>query len=384
MIRAGTGVSGASAASVAVTHAAQAALAALGAVRPDAALLVATPQHAGSFDEALRAFRQLVGDVPLAGATVDGVLTSGVDLEAGPALGVLLLSGVEARSVLVHDIAKIAAAAGEEVVHALGRVPSAEDLLVLLPDPAGCDLRALLAGARGVMGDATLVGSGAADAGDGSARILASGEIATGALAGLWIRGAGRPRAGVTSSCRPVAGPFVVTRAEGHWVLSLDGRPALDVYREAAREPLARDLLHAFSFLLVAVPRAPGVALTSDALVVRSVAGVSERRGAFALPEPVVRGQQIALVLRDAQGARDALRAMLERLAAPPPACGLYFDCRERGAALFGMAGLEAAYLERALPGVPVLGLRGSCELGPIGGEPALLTHAAVLALIPA
>jgi small ligand-binding sensory domain FIST len=175
-----------------------------------------------------------------------------------------------------------------------------------------------------------------------------------------------------------------VTTVEGHWVLTLDGRPALDVYREAARGPLARDLRHALSFLLVALPRAPGASLESDALVVRAVSGVAERRRAFALPEPVTRGQQIGFVLRDAAGARAGLRELLDTLAAPPPVAGLYLACRERGEALFGVAGLEAAYLERALGSAAVLGLRGSCQIGPVGGEPALLTHAAVLALLPA
>jgi small ligand-binding sensory domain FIST len=175
-----------------------------------------------------------------------------------------------------------------------------------------------------------------------------------------------------------------VTRAEGHWVQSLDGRPALDVYRETARGPLARDLRRALGFVLAAVPRVPGAALEPATPVVRCVAGIAEGRRAFVLPEPVVRGQQIAFVLRDADGAREDLRALLARLGSPRPACGLYLDCRERGAALFGVSGLEAAYLERELPGVPVLGLRGSCEIGPVGGQPALLTHAAVLALLPA
>lgn len=385
MIRAGTGVSSAASAPVAAGEAASAALEALGGVRPAAALVVATPQHAQGLGEALREVQGRIGDAALAGATVDGVLVPGRDLELGPALGVWLVAGVDARSVLVHDVAKTEpAAAGKEILQALRRAPSAEDLLLLLPDPGGCDLRALIAGVRAAAGAATIVGCGAASAGDGAARTAAAGEIASGGLAALWIRGAHAPRAGITSSCRPLAGPFTVTRAEGHWVLALDGRPALDVYREVARGPLARDLRHALSFLLAAVPRAPGAALDPTAPVVRCVAGIAERRRALALPEPLLRGQQIAFVLRDADGAREDLRALLARLGSPRPACGLYLDCRERGEALFGVSGLEAAYLERELPGVPLLGLRGSCEIGPVGGEPALLTHAAVLALLPA
>ena len=64
------------------------------------------------------------------------------------------------------------------------------------------------------------------------------------------------------------------------------------------------------------------------------------------------------------------------------PALGLYFDCCARGAALFGVPGLESGYLEQSLGGTPLAGMFGSCEIGPVGGRPELLTYTGVLALI--
>jgi small ligand-binding sensory domain FIST len=173
-----------------------------------------------------------------------------------------------------------------------------------------------------------------------------------------------------------------VTRTDGNWVLGLDGRPALDVYREVARAPLAEDLRRALSFVLAEVPHTAGAMAERGGSVVRHLAGVSERRRAFVLAEPITRGQALSFVLRDADGARADLREMLAGVAGAPAAFGLYLGCRERGASLFGVAGLETAYLERALPGVPVLGLSGPCEIGPVGAGSGLLTHAAVLALV--
>jgi small ligand-binding sensory domain FIST len=98
----------------------------------------------------------------------------------------------------------------------------------------------------------------------------------------------------------------------------------------------------------------------------------------------VVKGQPLAFVLRDAASAREDLGALLERVATPRPAAALYFDCCARGASLFGVSGLEAGYLDRALAPSPVGGLFGSCELGPIGGRTELLTYTAVLALLDA
>ena len=66
------------------------------------------------------------------------------------------------------------------------------------------------------------------------------------------------------------------------------------------------------------------------------------------------------------------------------PALGLYFDCCARGAALFGVPGLESGYLEQSLGGTPLAGMFGSCEIGPIGGDAELLTYTGVLALLDA
>ena len=70
------------------------------------------------------------------------------------------------------------------------------------------------------------------------------------------------------------------------------------------------------------------------------------------------------------------------RLGGGQPAFGLYFDCCARGSALFGMAGLEAGYLESTFGATPIAGLFGSCEIGPIGPATELLTYTGVLALV--
>jgi small ligand-binding sensory domain FIST len=197
------------------------------------------------------------------------------------------------------------------------------------------------------------------------------------------LRGSRPPRIGVTQACRPVTPALTVTRARGHWVLEIDGRPALEVYREVARGPLAEDLRRAASFLLVALPAAGSdESLSPGTYLVRHVVGFEPEANAFAIPDPVQPGQRIALALRDPQSAREDLKNMLEGLAGEPPACGLYFDCCARGSGFFGVAGLEAGYLESALGAAPVAGIFGSSEIGPIGGRTELLTYTGVLALL--
>jgi small ligand-binding sensory domain FIST len=380
MLRAGVGFSAASDARSAGAQAAAAAL--VGAGRADAALLFATPSHAAELPALLAAAGDVLGTPVLVGATMHGALVAGREYEGGPGVAVLAQAGLEAVPFLLPDVAGEEAQAGEQIAGLLDGAPRAEDLVIVLPDPHALRPGPLLEGLRGALGEARLVGAGAMDAATGAPLQWCGRRIESGALAGLVLRGRRPPRIGVTQACRPVTPLFTVTRVRGNWVLELDGRPALEVYREAAGAPLAADLRRAAAFLLVALPRDAGESLAPGSYLVRNVAGFALSENAFAIPERLAPGRRIALAHRDPESARDDLKAMLAALAAPGPACALYFDCCARGAGFFGVPDLEAAYLEQALAGAPLLGVFGSCEIGPIGGVAELLTYTGVLALL--
>jgi small ligand-binding sensory domain FIST len=378
MIRAGAGLSTARDPRAAAEEAAGAALA--GAERADAALLFATPGF-GGMRELLEAAVACLGTPDVVGASAQGVMAGGVDCEDRPAVAVLALSGLDAVSFLLSDVSGDELSAGEEIASRLGG-SRPEDLVVLLPDPGSIRPEPLIQGAARWLGPASIVGAGAVDPLSATPLQWCGGRIETGALAGLVLRAPRRARIGVTQACRPVTELLTVTRTQGNWVLELDGRPALDVYREVARAPLAADLRRAAAFLLVALPRVADEPLRPGGYLVRHVIGFAPEQGALALPELPKPGQRLALALRDAESARLDMKAMLEGLAGEPPACGLYFDCCARGAAFFGVPGLEAAYLDQTFGPRPVAGMFGSCEIGPIGGSTELLTYTGVLALL--
>ncbi len=381
MLRAGVGVSVQGEGRAAAEEAAATALETAGLERAEAAVLVATADRAEALEELLPRALAVLGTEAVVGATVHGVLASGREHPSG-ALGVLALGGIEARTFLLPELPP--GALGEEIAAELPSPPGERDLAVLLPDPRSVEPRAWIRGLREALAPATIVGAGAMAAAGTPPLLWCGPEIARRGVAGLLLRAGAPPRTAVTQSCQPVTELLAVTRSEGHWVLELEGRPALDVYRDVARGPLAADLRRAAGFLLVALPREPGAALRPGGYLVRHVAGFDESRRAFALPEPARRGMPLALALRDAESARQDLKQVLAAAASPPPAFGLYFDCCARGAALFGVPDLEAAYLASALGEAPLLGLFGSFELGPIGGALELLTYTGVLALIDA
>jgi small ligand-binding sensory domain FIST len=131
-----------------------------------------------------------------------------------------------------------------------------------------------------------------------------------------------------------------------------------------------------------AADRWEGAARPPTITLVRNVAGFALEQQAFAVPEHVSPGDPLALVVRDPESARSDLKQMLAGLGRAAPRAGLYFDCCARGQSFFGVSGLEAGYLSQAFGEVPIAGMFGSCEIGPIGGRPELLTYTGVLALL--
>ncbi len=382
MFTAGVGVSSLPAARPAAEQAAEAALAA--SARAEFGVLFCTPDHAKHLPELLEVAAGTLGTRTVIGATAHGVLGEGREFEDGPALCVLALAGVEAEPFLLEDVPGHEEAVAEEIAQRLPGSPREQDLVLLLPDPRVIRPQRLLPALGEMLGPARVVGAGAADPISNRPLQFSRGRIRTEAMAGLALRLPRPPRIGVTQACRPVTERLGVTRARGNWVLELDGRRALDVYRDAARGPLAEDLQRAAAFVLVALPLDSQAPLRPGGYRVRNVVGFALEEGAFALPEPVAPGQGLALVHREPEAARDDLKEMLGALPGSPARAGLYLNCCARGSSLFGVAGLEAGYLESAFGAMPIAGMLGSCEIGPIAGRTELLTYTGVLALFDA
>jgi len=358
----------------AAAAAAEKARAALGSV--DAALVFAAGYGAGARHAANAAADALAAPA-VAGAVGHGVLAGGDEEEERPAVAILALAGLDATPFRLADLAGAEEAAGAELEAALGRSAREGDLVVLLADPVALDVRRLLAGCDEVLAPGSLVGAAAAIGPDGRPGLVWTGReaVASGAC-GLVLHLPQPARVVVGHGCRPITDPLPVTRADGHWVLELAGRPALDVYREAAGAPLAADLRRAGELVVAALPRGRG-----DEFVVRPVAGFAPERRAFALAEDLRLGTPLRLALRDADLAREDLARALATASAPA-AAALYLSCSGRGRGLFRHAGLEAAVVAHALGATPLAGLFGSFQFGPVAGATELHTYAAVLALL--
>ncbi|RMG55872.1 MAG: histidine kinase [Gammaproteobacteria bacterium] len=169
-----------------------------------------------------------------------------------------------------------------------------------------------------------------------------------------------------SQGCMPISQVHEITRAERNLVIELDGRPALEVFREDIGDLLARDLSRVAGFIFAALPvEEPGAGTGRDYLV-RNIVGIDEHQQLLAIGDLVQPGQRLMFARRDANTAREDLLAMvdelLERLPGPPRA-GVYYACLGRGREMFGTAGAEMALLRERLGDLPIAGFQANGEI---------------------
>lgn len=181
----------------------------------------------------------------------------------------------------------------------------------------------------------------------------------------------------LTQSCEPFAGRFEISEAEGNIIGRLDGRLALDCYRETAARCGMNDLRQAASVVLVGLPTR---GRDDDDYIVRSIVGIDSRNGLLAINESVQTGQGLMFVHRTSEAARRDMQRMLAELTddlPSPPRAGLYFSCTGRGGAMFESDSSEIRMIRAKLDGIPLAGFFAGGEIS----HDRLYGHTGVLTL---
>jgi small ligand-binding sensory domain FIST len=190
---------------------------------------------------------------------------------------------------------------------------------------------------------------------------------------------------GAALACTPLGQTHRITAVRDNIVLELDGRPAYEVFAEAAG-PLADDIPRALAFVFVGIPLETGAdRLARGNFYIRNILGASAEHGAIAIAHRPHEGDVIGFVLRDAERSRNELKATLEEMGTRirnPPAFGLYFDCVSRGQGLYHIPDHDSAYIAQYLGDTPVVGFFSGFEIGPLGAASGLLQYSGVLALV--
>jgi small ligand-binding sensory domain FIST len=357
----------------------------LGGRVPDAALVVATAAWGESaLRELVAAVADHLGGGAIVGGSVDGILVGDDWAIHRPALAILGLTDVDYSVSHSEDVPCDEARAARELSIGHSSPPDPGDTMILFTDSLGVAPRPILHGLAAALPGLPIVGIGASELEGASPLVWAGPHVASAACAALTIRSkTSPPSIGVTHACRRVGPVHTVTRARGHWVLGLDGHPALDVLRESegvvfpGRTPLVGLLLD---------DRVEGDRNAS--MAVRNVVGFDEARGGFAIPEPVRSGTRLVALAPDADTisfagdlAAGGSRVPSSRTRAP--LWGLYLTCRAAGDGLLAPA-VPGGAVSNAMAGAPLLAMSGAYQIAPSAiteRGPDLHTHAAIAAL---
>ncbi len=392
MIRAGVGFSTALNPRNAAAEATAAALAQAGISRAQGALCFATPAYGAAYPMILRTVASEAHTREVAGCSSMGVIAGETEIESGQALAVLVFGGneneIHATRFFVPTLRGRAAGVAAEVASAVRAKLDKSNLLILFADTYNFEAEATLEALGAELPGVSIAGGGASEDGSiGETFVFCGDTVSSNAISGMLLSGDFELTIANSIACGLIGTAHRVTAARDNILIELDGRPAFEVFAEAAG-PLAADLRRALTYVFVAIPVYENAqTIERGEFVVRNIVGASEEHGVIAVAFQPRVGDTVGFVLRDAERSREDLKATLDELSdrldnKTPPAFGLYFDCVSRGAGLYNIPGHDSAYIRRALGPVPIAGFFTGFEIGTLAEQTSLLQYSGVLALI--
>jgi small ligand-binding sensory domain FIST len=311
--------------------------------------LYATDLLADSLPDILALFRSRTGVRHWVGTLGLGVCASGREYLDEPAIAVMVgdfepdtfrvFSGVAAAA----DVDNVALKCGEAppnfaIVHADPHNPGIADLVTRL---------------AGKVESGFLVG------GLTSSRrqnLQVADGVVEGGLSGVSFSDGVTVATRLTQGCSPIGPKRTVTACQHNVIISLDGRPALEVFKEDIGEVLARDLNRIGGHIFAGLPIAGSD--TGDYLV-RNLVGIDPANQLIAIGDLLQQGSSIMFCRRDAKTANEDMTRMLESIRQglySRPRGGVYYTCLGRGASLFGPNSEELKMIRESLGDFPLVG----------------------------
>jgi small ligand-binding sensory domain FIST len=206
---------------------------------------------------------------------------------------------------------------------------------------------------------------------------LAADHVAAGGISGVMFAGGIAVATGLSQGCSPIGPVHTVTACNNNIAMTIDDRPALDVFKEEIGEILSRDLNRAAGYIFAALP--VKASDTGDYLV-RNLVGIDPNKGWIAIGDQIAKGDPILFTRRDKPSAESDLDRMLAKLKQridKPIRGGIYVSCLSRGVNLFGPDAAETRRISAQLGDFPLVGFLANGEIS----HDRLYAHTGVLTL---
>lgn len=390
MTLAGTGYSKLKNAEEAAKAAAKAAMTCAGVSKADLVLFFTSTKYKRSYLSILQILKEITGAKHIVGASGFGVLTNEIEFEKQAGIGVLVVSSdsLEIDSFLIPHLQESSYRAGETAGRQLRERLQAK-LAMIFPDPFSFQSHLFFDGFENATGYVPLLGGSAAEDGRESKTYqMGSGRVTHDAVSGIALGGNNvRFETGLARSCRPFGEALKITRADGHTIYEIDGRPAYDVLLESVSSIDIRDTNQVLQNIFLGLPlKNYQTDFTKDHYLVRNIMGVNAKKGMMTCTSPVEEGEFVTFTYRDASLARLDMRFMLrdlkDKLGTSKPTMGFYFNCCARGEMLYGKQGEDVAIIREYFPDLPVVGFFSFGEIAPVDFVNHLHQHSGVLTVL--
>jgi len=223
--------------------------------------------------------------------------------------------------------------------------------------------------------------------GRGPFRVWNGGHIRPEGYAQAALRGL-RGSLGASQGVRALTSPIEVAEVRDYDVLRLGHYPALNVLvqslplgvREMERIPLHL-IMGGVTF------GDPATAIKEGRYRLNHIVSANVKEQSITFAQRLSRGERLFWAMRDAIAAERDMRTTIDRAALDleePPDFALLFPCMSRGPHFYGDTDRDLDLLKHRFPGLPIIGVYGNGEIGPLDELNHLYQYSAVVGLFRA
>ncbi len=339
----------------------------------DLALLFITELYPGLEPAAIAA--ELRSELPcrhLIGCNSSGVISGDREVEMEPGVTVMGMTLPDVRvTPFSLPPSDVGSAEPTKLLQSLDVYPTDRPKFLIFADPMTCDIERVVKLFNDAYPGCPVVGGLASGLAIGRPNwMLLNEEVLPQGAIGVALSGAVDIDIVVAQGCRPIGTPLIVTKAEGHILYELGGKPPLDVLREVIRglTPQDQELARQSLFAGVVMNEYRPEFKRGDFLI-RNLMGYDAETGALMVGANLHVGQTLQFQLRDAKTSDEDLRAHLAEL--EPDAArtkgALLISCCGRGRGLYGQPHHDSSVVQALRGPLPLAGFFANGEIGPVG-----------------
>jgi hypothetical protein len=342
-------------------------------------------------EDILDAAAEKFGDVPMSGATFEGIIGRGYADES--MYGVQIV-GLKSEDVRFHNFQTVNAVeqpleAGEELGRRVADVTQCGNRVLFLFPDFRMNITRLFEGIEKHCSLPFIGGTSGDNLKFQQAYQFHNGQVTENACNAVLMVGDFELMTTVTHGSEPLGNPRIITKCDGNVIYEIDGRPALDIASEGLGEVITPENIVSAITLM-------GIGFRTDAssnflspYIVRAIHGFDFKDRSCQVPTTMANGSEIQFMRRDPESVLNSGRAGAEKLSdaldsgAETPTMICQFDCAGRGKVIVGddvrkgMAMVQAEFEDK----VPWMGSFTFGEISPIEDKNYFHNFTATLAV---